>query len=282
MPLPRPMDATEQARFLAAFPALNVLSAVVTGEIDFSYNCLAWTLEFTTVWIWPGNSLSDFDKMYALRGYVRADDGPIAAYGVSKSEMTHGAVSGAGHGPRWESKCGSDLRIQHGLDELEGSHYGRVRAHYRPGLQARVEESLHKLSERIAKGKTVKTYLTKEQNEALEREVAQIPENVRTNYRRAFERWKESWFRGGLRVTSNPASRRVGAEFDALIAMGPAILPLVVQSLAEPPNFFALQLYDSVQTNARLLVQYGSDDERILEGEQGRARRTVQAWFTNR
>ena len=38
----------------------------------------------------------------------------------------------------------------------------------------------------------------------------------------------------------------------------------------------------TVQANANLKVIYGFRDERIMEGEQGRARRTVQAWFTNR
>ena len=47
-------------------------------------------------------------------------------------------------------------------------------------------------------------------------------------------------------------------------------------------NFLALQLYDAIQPNDQLLVQYEPDDERILEGEQGRAQRVVQAWFANR
>ena len=59
-------------------------------------------------------------------------------------------------------------------------------------------------------------------------------------------------------------------------------MPLVVEKLAEPDSFLALQLYDAIQANERLVVQYGPDDERILEGEQGRARRVVQAWRTNR
>ena len=36
-----------------------------------------------------------------------------------------------------------------------------------------------------------------------------------------------------------------------------------------------------MQPNEQLLVQYGPDDERVLEGERGRARRVVQAWFAN-
>jgi hypothetical protein len=64
--------------------------------------------------------------------------------------------------------------------------------------------------------------------------------------------------------------------------MGPAILPLVVEKLADPENFLALQLYDAIQPDEHLIVQYGPEDERIVEGEQGRARRVVQTWLTNR
>ena len=36
-------------------------------------------------------------------------------------------------------------------------------------------------------------------------------------------------------------------------------------------GLLALQLYDALQSNEKLLVQFELDDERILEGEQGRA-----------
>jgi hypothetical protein len=98
----------------------------------------------------------------------------------------------------------------------------------------------------------------------------------------AYEAWKSTWFSGGLAISSDPGSRAVGKEFDALIAMGSAILPLVVEKLADPESFLALQLYDAIQPDEHLIVQYGPEDERILEGEQGRARRVIQAWLTNR
>ncbi len=63
--------------------------------------------------------------------------------------------------------------------------------------------------------------------------------------------------------------------------MAPNVM-LVIEALADPENFFVLQLYDAIQPDPRLIVQYGPEDERILEGEQGRARRAVQAWVTNR
>ena len=130
--------------------------------------------------------------------------------------------------------------------------------------------------------KTVKSYLSAAQRKALTEERGAISSQLRTAYESAFAAWKASWFRGGLAINSNPHSRAVGEEYDALIAMGPAIIPLVVESLADPMNFFALQLYDAIQPNEQLLVQYEADDERILEGEQGRAHRVVQSWFANR
>ena len=61
------------------------------------------------------------------------------------------------------------------------------------------------------------------------------------------------------------------------------IIPLVLEKLADPDNFMALQLfYDAIQTDVNLLVHIEPDDERILEGEQGCARRTIFSWLADR
>lgn len=132
------------------------------------------------------------------------------------------------------------------------------------------------MNERVAK-----PYLTALQRRALDGQKNSLPHKVTSTFEKAFSEWKATWFNGGLAISSNPNSRAIGKEFDALIALGPVILPLVVEKLADPENFFVLQLYDALQPNEKLLVQIGPDDERILEGEQGRARRVVQAWFAN-
>ena len=129
--------------------------------------------------------------------------------------------------------------------------------------------------------RTAKSYFTPAQKKIARDQRMQVPAEVRAAFDLAFEAWKETWFSGGLSFDSDPHSRTVGREFDALVALGPAILPLVVEALADPDNFLALQLYDAIQPNDRLVIQFGPEDGRILEGEQGRARRTVQAWFTN-
>ena len=278
--MPRPMTPAEQQRFHGYFPILDVALAVVTDYATSAYNCIAWTVGVTNRWLWPGGSLAHFDTFYRGYGFARSGNGPIAAWGRSTSAMTHGCVSGPGHGPRWESKCGGDLRIQHGLNELVGGLYGHVVAFY--SKVRTLPAPFVAIAEDVMKEKLVKSYLSAPQKQLLLKQQAAIPTKVQTAFEAAFSAWKDTWFSGGLAVSSDPQTRAVGSEFNALIALGPAILPLLVEKLADPENFLALQLYDSMQPDEKLLVQYEPDDERIVEGEQGRARRVVQAWFANR
>jgi hypothetical protein len=132
------------------------------------------------------------------------------------------------------------------------------------------------------KERTSGSSLTTAQKKALREERSSVAAELRDAFEAAFNAWKDTWFSGGLAISSDPHTRAVGKEFDALIALGPRILPLVVEKLAEPDNFLALQLYDAIQPDERLVIQYGPEDERVLEGEQGRARRVVQAWLANR
>jgi len=276
----RALTSAEKHRFRGYFPNLNVDSVVVSGEASLVYNCISWTVGLTDRWLWPGGSLANFDTFYQGFGFIRAGDGTIAAWGHSTSSMTHGSVSGPGHGPRWESKCGPDLRIQHGLNELVGSTYGRVVGFYRRSLLHGA--AFAPIVERSMKEKTSKSYLTSPEKRLLRDQINVLPSELRATFNKAFTAWKDTWFAGGLAISSDPHTRAIGKEYDALIALGPAILPLLIEKLADPDNFLALQLYDAMQADDRLVVQFQPDDERILEGEQGRARRVVRAWFANR
>ena len=74
----------------------------------------------------------EFDSFYASYGFSTAASGTIAAFGIDPDSMTSASITGPGHGPRWESKAGTWLRIQHGLDEMEGgSLYGDILGFYR-------------------------------------------------------------------------------------------------------------------------------------------------------
>lgn len=139
-----------------------------------------------------------------------------------------------------------------------------------------------RVSETTMTVKTPKSYLNAWQRRALQEQTRAVSPDVRAAFEAAFAAWKSSWDRGALAISSNPRTRAVGLEYDALIALGPAIIPLVVEKLADPENYLALQLYDAIQPDERLVIHFEPDDERILEGEQGRARRVVQAWLADR
>jgi hypothetical protein len=271
------MTSAEKQRFKAYFPGLKVDSALVTGNPTNVYNCITWTVGVTDRWLWPGPTTQQFDTFYRQLGFVRAGNGPIAAWGQSTSNMTHDSISGPGHGPQWESKCGHDLRIQHGLGELAGSTYGRVLAFYGRGL------ALAALSATVLEAmmKQMTATVTTKERSAVKRLASEVDADTKLAFRAAFAAWKKTWFENGLAISSDPHTRAVGREFDALVAFGPKILPLVVETLMDADNFLALQLYDVLQPDQHLIVQYEPDDERILGGEQGRAAEVVKHWLAS-
>ena len=278
----RKMTAAEKKRFKNYFPKLDVNRAVVTGAATRQYNCIAWTVGVTTRWIWPGAHISNFDRFYNSRGHVRASNGPVAAWGHGPSSMTHACISGPGHGPRWESKCGRDLRIRHGLDELLSSSYGRVVAFYNKrrvlladsDIDLRLENASHVKGARKVK-------LRKEQAEVMKSVIAEVDKQVIDEFETKFSAWVQTWDAPHTAHLSDPSFVRFSEEFAALVAMGADILPLVVEKLTDPDNFFALQLYDALQPEAMSVVHIDPEDDAIFEGEQGRAERTVERWIAN-
>jgi hypothetical protein len=57
------------------------------------------------------------------------------------------------------------------------------------------------------------------QRRALRQQRERIPEKVRMTFEGAFAAWKDTWFGGGLAISSNPHTRVVGEDYDALIAL---------------------------------------------------------------
>src|SRR5438046_8349268 len=83
----RAMTPAEQQQFKGFFPNLDVNKAVVTGEVSTVYNCISWTVGVTNRWLWPGNTLANFDNFYRAFGFVRTGAGPDATRGHSTTKM---------------------------------------------------------------------------------------------------------------------------------------------------------------------------------------------------
>jgi len=141
----------ERADYNAIFPALVGCEWSVTGAVDGTYNCIAWSVGETNVWYNPisnetvsgkiiigidetyGNppngvfDLADMDKFYEAKGYVPAlgaNDADVLYYSGFHGARKKGCSCGAGKWIMFESKCGEGLRIEHVWSQMNGTTYG--------------------------------------------------------------------------------------------------------------------------------------------------------------
>ena len=94
---------------------------------------------------------------------------------------------------------------------------------------------------------------------------------------KAYAAWKATWNHPLIVISSAPAARAQSVEFLELISLGSEILPLLMEKLTDPDEFFALVAVDRL-ARPELQVTQEHDDEAVLLGEQGRAIETVQRW----
>lgn len=278
----RAMTYGEKNRFVGYFPALNPdLQPRVTGEATGAppggYNCIAWTLGYTDRWIDPYQTVAEWDAFYNPT-FVRADSGPIAIWKRGRA-FTHGCVYNYLHGFPWESKCGSDLRILHQLDELVGDSYGNVFMYYQanpplppPGASGAV---VH-ISGAAAKPQAM---TDKERATLIHQAIRDVAPAVRQEFEEQFEAWKRTWFEGAMAFSSDTNDRADGYCYRALVDMGTEIIPLVVEKLNDPKNFIAQRLYEDLQPDPQMRVVITPSDPAAKEGVQGHAQRTVEHYL---
>ncbi len=282
MSLPRALTAAEQTEAKKNWPRMVVANIIVSAEPTREYNCLAWTVGITTSWLWPWGSRNatkaEFDAFYRSYGFSPNADGTISAFGTSLTEMTHGAVSGPGHGARWESKAGEWLRIQHGLSEMEGgTPYGDVRGFYSKSNLRALEPADSRLA--ILLGGAMLS-MTAEQSDLVREHADRTDLALRSQFDAAYAAWRATWSHPLVIVSSSPADRSQSLQFLELVAMGPGILPLLMEKLLDPDEFFALVAADRLLPPPLVVVR-DIDNEVVLQGEQGRAIETVQRWLAS-
>lgn len=116
---------------VADFPNLQRCQSRKQAAATSTYNCLAWTIDDTSRWWWfeaDGNgdgkvSVSEMSAFYTSKGKSN-----IAYYGPSTSDVVHVAKKAGGGGPGClaSSKLGSDIRMAHNLQQLEGGFYSNI------------------------------------------------------------------------------------------------------------------------------------------------------------
>lgn len=274
----RSLTPQETSHALSLWPNMNAGAVVVTDNATPRYNCLAWTLGVTTAWIWPWATAYatklEFDVFYRSRGFTPAAFGPIAVFGISLIEMTHGALCDPKFDPRWESKCGTWLRIQHGLAEMEGGSYGNVL-----GFYARTDDDMIDAPTVVEGAVSMKTQkLSRAHAKYLKERIQRVDPELRDRFDKSYRAWREVWDHPMIVISSNPRDRTHTPVFLELIALGPDILPLLMEKLTLPDEFFALQAVDRL-VKPDMVVRFEPTDPAALLGEQHRAFETVKRWI---
>jgi hypothetical protein len=98
---------------------------------------------------------------------------------------------------------------------------------------------------------------------------------LRARFEGGYRDWKKTFARPDIVVNSDSKAVRNSKEFATLVSLGPGILPLIVDKLLQPDQFFALQVYDVLQDRPEL-----REDEHLDLGEQQRALATARRWLS--
>lgn len=263
------------------FPNLALDRVVVTGEADTRYNCVAWSLGIDDFFIWPWGlrlaNKGEFNVLYRNYGYVPVGVAPqVASFGFSPWTMTHSAVWDVVQGLSWESKCGAWLRITHTLQGLEhGPLYGDIQGFYTDHPYVRVLARAM-VTDRV---RSARAGVEVRPDEAafVRRRATAMPAGVREYSEAAYARWKQDWSRPAMLASSAPWARAYSPAFLELLALGTAVVPLLLEKLLDPDDFFALVALELLLPPA-LVASWTPDDERMLLGEQGRAQATIRRW----
>ena len=270
----RRATAAEKRVLRSWFPQLNVDGIWVTGNATPTYNCLAWVLGITNSWVWPwGNrnaSKREMDAFMRVRGYAPSPAGQIAAYGPYGAVGHVARVSGGA----FQSKLGSYLRITHGLWGLTGGVYGGYAGSY--GYRGFAAEGLAATDGT----EEVSVTLSDDERAALKKQVDAVGAPTRRAFAKAFDAWKASWSSPEMAWSSNPGDYARGPDYLAVLALGEAAVPLIVERLADAENFLALSALDAL-TPAGFLAVPELDDPAVLEGEQARAEQAVRFWIAS-
>lgn len=124
------------------FPKLAPHNHKVTSPVDQRYNCIAWAYGKDDLWFWPDadsywppeisrvEEIQAFVALYSRLGYEVCADGELTSgfekvtiYCDEAGKPTHAALQ-LPNG-MWASKCGCWHDIEHELDALNGSLYGK-------------------------------------------------------------------------------------------------------------------------------------------------------------
>lgn len=122
--------------------------------------------------------------------------------------------------------------------------------------------------------------LTMSDKEKIKELALQVPDSIRNRFSILVDKWN-------FAIDHNPKTRYSAStysyaklpEFNSLKSMGEQIIPLIMERLINPSEFYLLVLYEAVQNDSDQKITYKNGDFHVFEGEQNRAIRCVKKWL---
>ncbi|KFZ13841.1 hypothetical protein V502_06411 [Pseudogymnoascus sp. VKM F-4520 (FW-2644)] len=237
----RPVTDAEWDSLLPDFPNLDRSYTFWQAPETPLYNCIAWSMGINWTWIDPPSDQNSFTLLYKSLGFKPCAENLATVDGYAlNGEMTHASCL---VGTTWSSKLGEEFRISHTRVGLVGGIlYGDIVSHYCP---ATTSWSLPKDLE------------LEPANQEVVQQIATLADSIKTSYPELtnnfdtlYAAWKETWFLTfNMALQQSSAARANGPQWEAVVALGPAVLPLVVAKLTTGVDAFAVQLYNRLETD---------------------------------
>lgn len=283
---PRPLFTSERNVLRKSFPLVDFTNTVVWHNPESGYNCFAYSMGLRYRWI----EFYDWDSV--SRGYQNARSLYQAPYnyregggtGVKQFPVVWGWGSKPLHASFAEydncdaprSKMGQMWVLWHLTSVFSYGMYGvpMVRYFALPNTRSQTEIDVEKMKEM---SESCQENITFSQDELamIAKKARASRKNVR--FESLFNEWKEAW---NWSLSNNTATTRNLSQYAELKAMGQEIIPLLIEKMAtEEDNFFAIRLYEDLQNNPNLIIQYANDDPRLLEGLQQTTKKTIRKWL---
>lgn len=150
-------------------------------------------------------------------------------------EMTHASRLDNGE---WSSKLGGWIQTIHPRTGLEGKFYGDIVLHFKVGPGGKhIPGPLYSQDNVLASSTRVSA--------VIEQLATSFPKASK-GFERRWEAWVASWSLPTKIMNQSESTFTSGPEWEALVNMGPDILPMVVDKLKDKSNVFGCYLCESL------------------------------------
>ena len=113
--------------------------------------------------------------------------------------------------------------------------------------------------------------------------VMNITKSYNVEKRKVFEvlyaKWERTWYEPPCVISSIPGDYAKSPEFRDVVKLGEDIVPLLMEKLTDPHQFFALQALAQLVPPEIIVTFEPTDPIAVLGGEQERAAQTVRKWL---